>query len=218
MKRKLAALACAVLVAGLASCHRKSNVITASGTVEVKEVDLVSRIQSRVVELYFDEGTAVKKGSILAKLDDRIVKAQRETSEAFFDQAQTNLERSKKLFASSSITREQFDQAKTQQIKAESDLKQARIMFDESNIYAPWDGTILKRNVEVGELVNVNTPVFTLGDMTTAKVTIYVPLPDLGRVLARLARHLLGRAFPDLVPISLYGERQTFNRAVRFAR
>lgn len=180
-----------------AGCAKKSGVIEASGTVEVTQVDLASRIASRVASIAADEGAAVKKGDILARLDDRIVAAQKDAAAAMYEQVKATYERNSKLLNSQSITREQFDQSKAQFIKAESDLRQAAIMLDEANIYAPWDGTILKKNVEVGELVNVNTPLFTLGNLATAKVTIYVPLPDMGRIKLNQTARVMIDAFKN---------------------
>ncbi|MBN1823469.1 MAG: efflux RND transporter periplasmic adaptor subunit [Endomicrobiales bacterium] len=172
---------CGLLLFG-AGCGSNGKNISASGTIEIREVDLASRISSRVEELYADEGKSVKKGEVLARLDERIVRAQKETAEAFHAQSKANFERSRRLFDSKSITREQFDAAQAGFIKAESDLKQARIMFDESKILAPWDGIVIKKNVETGELVSPNTPLFTLGDLSRARVIIYVSLVELGKV------------------------------------
>lgn len=181
--RKLLAILVMLIVTGFnCGCQKEKLFIRASGIIEVKEVDLSSRISSRVIELLYDEGTSVKKWDILAKLDDRIVNAQKETAEAIYEQARKNKKRNRNLFLKKSITEEQFEQAITQLIEAESNLKQKRIMIEEANIYAPWDGVILKKNVEVGELVSMNASILTLGDLTTAYVTIYVPLLDLGRV------------------------------------
>ena len=153
--------------------------IIASGTVEVKEVDIASRISSRVVSLNTEEGQTVVKGQLLATLDDSIVSAQRDAAAAVYKNASDFYNRTRNMFKASSISQQQFDQAKANFISASSQLKQAQVMIDEAKAIAPWDGVILKKYVEVGELVTANSPLFTLGDLGTAKVTIYLPLKEM---------------------------------------
>jgi HlyD family secretion protein len=174
-------LVTALLVMG-AGCAKNRNVISASGTAEVKEVDLASRISSRVTKLLVDDGSAVKKNDLLAELDDNIVRAQRDMADAVHSQAKDNYERTKQLYESKSVSQQQYEQAQAAYLNARASLDQAQIMLKESRVYAPWDGTILRKNTEVGEIVSANTPLFTLGDLATIKITIYIPLKELGLV------------------------------------
>lgn len=157
----------------------KNKGISASGTVEVREVDVASRISSRVISLAVEEGAAVTKGQVLATLDDSIVAAQKDAVAAMYKNAADIYNRSKNMFESSSISQQQFDLSRANFISASSQLKQAEVMTQEASVIAPWDGVILKKYVEVGELVSPNSPLFTLGDLGTAKVTIYVPLKEM---------------------------------------
>lgn len=156
--------------------------IAASGTVEVREVDVASRISSRVSSISADEGDTVVKGQLLAVLDDSIVAAQRDAAAAVYKNAADIYNRSKNMFEASSISQQQFDQARANFISASSQLKQAEVMFAEASVKAPWGGTILKKHVEEGELVSPNSPLFTLGDLSEAKITIYVPLMEMTRI------------------------------------
>jgi len=177
-------------------CTEKK-MFTASGTIEIREVDLSSRISSRVEQFFSDEGATVKKGDLLAQLETGIVSAQKDIAEAVFTQAERNFKRSQNLIKSGTITPEQFETSKTQYIKAVSDLKLAEIMLKESNIYAPWDGVILKKNVEVGELIAPNTPIFTLGDLSVAEIMVYVPLMDIGKIKLNQPARIYADPFPN---------------------
>ncbi|MCE5299783.1 MAG: efflux RND transporter periplasmic adaptor subunit [Spirochaetia bacterium] len=153
--------------------------ITASGTIEVREVDVASRISSRVASISAREGDAVKKGQVMAVLDDSIVAAQRDAAAAVFKNAQDIYNRSSNLFKDSAISQQQYDAAKANYISSMSQLKQAEVMYDESLVKSPWDGIILKRHVEEGELVSPSAPLFTVGDLSEARVTIYMPLKEM---------------------------------------
>lgn len=181
MKKNIAMLLLLVLTV-TAGCRANKDIVRATGTIEVREVDIGSRIGSRVTTLLADEGASVKKGDVLAELDSGIVKAQKDIAEALYDQAKDNYDKAKNLYESGAVPQQQFDQANTNLINAQSNRKQAGIMLNEAKIIAPWDGVILEKNIEVGEIVSPNAPMFVLGDLTTAKVSIYVPLPQLGLI------------------------------------
>ena len=163
-----------------AGCGKSRNAMVASGTVEVRTADLSSQVSGRMVEMFFDEGATVKKGDVIAALDDRLLKARRESAEALFNQANDNYQSSRELLKGNAISREKYDQAKTAMINADSNLKQAQLMLDEAKITAPWNGILLKKYAEVGENVSAGSVLFSLGDMETAKVNIYVPLTETG--------------------------------------
>jgi HlyD family secretion protein len=157
-------------------------VIAASGTIEVKEVDIASRVNARVIRILADEGKKVVKGEVLAELDDSVVAAQKDAAETVLSNATKNYERGKNLINSDSISESAFEQTTSAYISAKAAYAQAKVLYDDAKVIAPWEGLILKKHVEEGELVSANTPIFTIGDMGTAKVKIYVPLTDLAAI------------------------------------
>ena len=156
--------------------------ITASGTVEVTEVDVASRVNARVTKIMADEGDKVAKDEVLAELDDSVVAAQKDAAATVLSNAEKNYERNSNLFKTGSISDTAFEQAQSVYISAKAAYAQAKVMYDDAAVKAPWDGLILEKHVEVGELVSPNSPIFTVGDMGTAKVKIYVPLMDLAKI------------------------------------
>jgi HlyD family secretion protein len=153
--------------------------ITASGTIEVKEVDIASRVSSRVVKIIADEGASVKKGDALAQLDDSVVAAQKDAAVTVLENATKNYERSRNLMSTGSISSASFEQAQSAYLSAKAAYAQAKVMYDDALVTAPWDGIILEKHVEEGERVSPNSPIFTIGDLSSAKISIYVPLADL---------------------------------------
>jgi HlyD family secretion protein len=198
------AIAAAVMIAILAlwlapKLFVKKAGVQASGTVEIREADIASRISSRVIALKKDEGQTVKKGEILAVLDGSIASAQRDAAQAVFNNAQETYNRMNNLLSTQSISQQQFDAAKMSYISSAAQLKQADVMAGEAEVKAPWDGMILKKYAEEGELVSANSPIFTIGDLSVAKVTIYVPLVEMTA---------LQYGMKALVSIDAYKERK----------
>lgn len=156
--------------------------ISASGTIEVTEVDIASRVNARVLKILADEGKKVVKGEVLAELDDSVVAAQKNAAAEVLLNAEKNYERGKNLINTSSISDSTFEQVTSSYVSAKAAYAQAKVMYEDAEVKAPWDGLILEKHVEEGELVSSNSPLFTIGDMGTAKVKIYVPLTDLAKI------------------------------------
>lgn len=81
--------------------------------------------------------------------------------------------------------------------QAEAALAEQQSYVHDLSIHSPLKGTVLTRNVELGERVNPGTPMFTLVDLNKLYLKVYVPEPDIGKVrLGALARIYVD-AFPD---------------------
>lgn len=192
-----AAIIITLLLIFVPGCRKKSESIRASGTIELREIDLSSRVASRVIRIDAPEGTMVAKDALVISLDDRLVKAQRASAEALLFNAEDGFKRSSSLYTSGSIPRQQFEQARAMYNKAMADFEQAQLMSDETHITAPWDGVVLKTHVEEGELAPALTPLATFGDIKHAKIRIYVGTRDLGRVKQGQEAFIRIDSFPD---------------------
>jgi len=156
--------------------------VSATGTLSaVGTVQVGAQVSGRVVELHADFNAPVKKGQVIAKLDESVLKAQIEQSQAAYDVAVANLKRSE---VSAADAKRQYDRQKAlhdQQLvagatvetfqttweaaqagvvaskaeisRAVANLKQARTNLSYATIYSPVDGVVLSRAVELGQTV-----------------------------------------------------------------
>jgi HlyD family secretion protein len=156
--------------------------VTASGTLSaVGTVQVGAQVSGRVVELHADFNDKVKKGQIIAKLDESVLKAQIEQQQAAYDLAVANLkkaqvtamdakrqlERQKTLKEQNLIagaTVEQYEvnletanaqisASKADVSRAAANLSQARTNLGYATIVSPVDGVVLSRAVDVGQTV-----------------------------------------------------------------
>jgi len=192
--RKAAALLIVFLIA--AGCGKGNGKITASGTIEIKQVDVASMTASRVMKIVKNEGASVKEGDTIALLDDTVVSAGKLAAAVVLSNAKANYERAKDLFSTGAIAKAAYEQSEAMYLSANASYAQANKMYDEATVRAPWSGIILKTYVEEGELVSANTPIFTLGDLNTAKVTIYVPLTDMSKIKYNDSAEITIDAYP----------------------
>ena len=125
---------------------------------------LAFKVGGPVAEILVEEGDAVKKGQLLARLDTEEVQARVQEAEARFDNATRNVERLEKLYRNKVVSLDQLQDAETDLDVARSQLSVARFNLRYSNIQAPQDGRIIRRTIETSELVAPNQVAFVLAD------------------------------------------------------
>lgn len=180
--------------------------INAPGSIEPKtKVQISAQVVARIIDLPFREGDNVKKGDVVVRLDARDLAAAVESSqanlageqarlrgsEAQLVQASNELERSKKLFSSKDVARNTLDDAEANALRAQSavdatkqsiaaaraGIVRAQKDLENTVISATFDGTIVKLNAEVGELVLVGT--------LNNAASVIMEIADLGTMLMK---------------------------------
>lgn len=114
---------------------------------------------------------------------------QYETSRADVNAAEKDQAQAEANLAVAQSTRDVVD-LKIQQLHAlqqtrhaaEAQLAEARANLAELSIYAPTDGTILSRTVEVGDVVSPGSPIFVMVDMNRLYLKVYIPEPDIPKL------------------------------------
>lgn len=160
--------------------------VSAPGLTEPKtKVAISAQVSARIIAIPFQEGQDVKEGDVLVRLDARDLaanldsakaqlkseQARLEGAEASLTSAEAELVRRRNLYETKDISKAELDIAEEQYLRAESsknmamfsieiakaNIQRAEKDLDNAVIKAPFAGTIVKRNAEVGELVVVGT-------------------------------------------------------------
>lgn len=160
----------------------ESGTIEGSGTIEVTEIDIATKISGRVITLLKQEGESVSKGEIIARLEADELDAQRLSVLANLNNARKNMERIKKLFETGSISKRDFDNMETVYNVALSNFNTVNATINYSVLLAPIDGIVLDNNLEIGEMAFPGTPVVTVANLSRPWIKIYVSEKQLGRV------------------------------------
>ncbi len=153
-----------------------SELVKSTGTLKPdEEVDLAFETSGKIVGINFTEGTHVKKGDLLAKINDRPLQAQLEKLEAQLKLAQAKEFRQRSLLDKDAISQESYDQIVTdvQSINADIDLIKARIA--ETELRAPFDGIIGLRYVSEGSFTNSTTKIARLIKTSPIKIEFTIP-------------------------------------------
>jgi membrane fusion protein (multidrug efflux system) len=153
-----------------------SNKVRATGTVLAdEEVELRSEISGKVEKIHFSEGSRVRRGDLLIKIDDSELQAEREKFESQVNLAQDKERRRRLLYEKQNISPEDYEIVLNElnAIKAELQLVQARIQKTE--IRAPFDGIIGLRYVSEGSYVSSTTRIASLQNVRRVKIDFSVP-------------------------------------------
>ncbi len=153
-----------------------SNGIRVAGSlVANEEVDITTEVSGMVVNIYFQEGTFVKKGDLLIKMYDDDLQAQ--LTRATYQQklVADRLERQKVLLTKDAVSREAFDQVQTDYDVLEADIRLLKLKIEKTEIRAPFSGTIGFRYVSEGSYITANTKVARLTDKSFLKVEFAIP-------------------------------------------
>ncbi|MBN1791810.1 MAG: efflux RND transporter periplasmic adaptor subunit [Bacteroidales bacterium] len=148
-----------------------NEVIKSSGTVlPDEEVELSFETSGKIVAIYFTEGTRVKKGDLLAKVNDKPLQAQLLKLQAQKKLAEEKEFRQRSLLEKDAISRESYDQIATelQAIEADVLLIQARIA--ETELRAPFDGIIGLRLLSEGSYTSPSTKIVRLVKTSPLKI------------------------------------------------
>lgn len=140
-----------------------------------EEVDLTFETSGKITEIHFKEGSFVKKGELLAKINDAPLQAQLKKLEVQLKLLQDRLYRQNALLEKEAVSKEAYQEAETNlaTLKAEIDLVKANIA--QTELRAPFDGVIGLRNVSQGSFASVSTTVAKLTKTNPLKVEFNVP-------------------------------------------
>ncbi len=171
----------------------------AVGTVEAGEsIVVVSEIDASVARLPFKEGTTVRKGDLIAKLDDDQLRAEVARAEALRDQRKTSFDRIKSLVDQTAAAPQDLDDAAAALKMAEADLALARARLAKTRVVAPFDGLLGARRVSPGAFLRPGDPITELAQLNEIKVTFSAPERYLGEFKRGTEVTLTTPAFPGV--------------------
>ena len=179
-------------------------IIEASGSVEaISSIEIKSKASGEILYLGAEVGDTVKKGDVLARIDQRTpsntlsqAEADIGVSKVKLDNASSQLERGKQLHESNGISDKSFEDiqelhaaARAQLVRAEVYLENARIALEDTLVRSPVTGKVITRQAEVGTVITSPTAavgggtlLMRMADLNKVRVRSYVDEVDIGKV------------------------------------
>ena len=203
-KKKIIALVLiiliAVLIAGINIFNKNKNAnateLTLYGNIEIRQVDLSFQVPGLVSKLLKEEGDTVKKGELVAVMDESDYDANFKRAAAEVDRtlatqkdAVDKYNRYAPLGIDDTVSKQEVESLYNAQNKANADYKAAVANKDYlsnqlkyTKLYAPEDGTIMVRVVEPGSNVQKGQPVYTMAKTNPVWVRAYINEKELGNI------------------------------------
>lgn len=144
-------------------------IMSTGSTLPDEEVDLAFESSGKVVAIYFTEGTHVKAGDLLAKINDKPLQAQLKKLEAQVPLAKDRVYRQRTLLEKDAVSQEAYEQVATEYEKLMADIELVKANIAQTELRAPFDGIIGLRSVSEGAYVTSSSSVI-------AKLTKISPL------------------------------------------
>lgn len=174
--------------------------VYATGNVEpVTWAKITPLVKGRIVDLCICEGREIKKGAVLARLDDREERAalrELESRERFLADEE---KRYKALISKNFVSQQNYDRAASDHAMAQATVAQARKRLENMVLYSPMDGTVLRRDGELGEVAEPGQALFWVGRPKPLWVVAEVDEEDIPLVRIGQRTLIKADAFPGAV-------------------
>lgn len=193
--------------------------LNASGyIVAQRKAAIASKGTGRLIFLGVVEGDQVKKNQVIARLEDNDIRAQLEQAKANLKLQQADLvnalntfNRTKDLFAKGLSSQQELDQTEANYNRilasievAKAGVQAAEVALENTLIRAPFDGTVLTKNAEVGEIVapfggstTSKTAVVTIADMNSLLVEADVSESNIEKIIEGQDCEIILDAYPE---------------------
>src|SRR5207249_6683898 len=192
--------------------------VTATGTLNpVVNVQVGSQVSGNIAKLFADFNSQVKAGQVVAQIDPALFQAtvtQAEgdlaNAQAALELAKVNAKRTQDLFARKTSSQADLDQAMANLHQAEANVKikqgvldKAKVDLEHCTITSPVDGTVISRNVDVGQTVaaSLQAPVIFViaNDLTKMQIDSNVAEADVGMITIDQKVDFTVDAFPSRI-------------------
>ena len=141
-----------------------------------QQSNLAFEIPGKINVINVDIGDAVKKGQILAELDNREATAQLKQAKAKYDLAKQVLNRYTDLRSEGHISIQDLDNANSEELIAKSQYEFFKVKLEQTKLIAPFDGVIQNRYLDTGSVINGGIPIVEILGSKNVEAHISIPL------------------------------------------
>ncbi|HDX8362094.1 efflux RND transporter periplasmic adaptor subunit [Aeromonas veronii] len=157
--------------------------IEAIGFIEPNQgVTLSTELAGTIDAITFESGKPVKADQLLLSLDSTVERANLRASQAKLPAAKAKFDRFQNLYKTSSISKEQLDEAEAAYRSLEADIESLKATIDRREVRAPFSGVVGLRNVFLGQYLQPGTDIVRLEDTSVMRLRFTVPQTDISKI------------------------------------
>ena len=157
--------------------------IEAIGFIEPNQgVTLSTELAGTIDAITFESGKPVKAEQLLLSLDSTVERANLRASQAKLPAAKAKFDRFQNLYKTSSISKEQLDEAEAAYRSLEADIESLKATITRREVRAPFSGVVGLRNVFLGQYLQPGTDIVRLEDTSVMRLRFTVPQTDISKI------------------------------------
>jgi membrane fusion protein, multidrug efflux system len=145
-------------------------------------LSLLAKISGTIEEILVREGQKVKKGDILARLDDEDYRIGVDRAKSAFELAKAEYERDKAIYAKGVIPTAELDSNKTRMETARADYENAQLQLSRCIITSPMQGVVRRLDAKVGLQLAIGDPLAEIIEIDRLKAVVGIPESDVTAV------------------------------------
>ena len=183
----------------VAKAARRSIAASYMGTAPLEargEAQVVAKTSGIALAVLADVGQQVRAGEVLVRIDRDRATLQVAQSEAQVRKLEANYRRATQLAAQQLVSANDVDQLRYDLENARAAYRLARLELSYGAVTAPISGVVAARNIKPGNLVQINTPIFTIVDNSRLEATLNAPEREIEVLKAGQAVQLAVDALP----------------------
>ncbi|MBN1552144.1 efflux RND transporter periplasmic adaptor subunit [bacterium] len=161
------------------------------------DITIYPKLSGQIEAIFVEEGDRVKKGQILARLDDDELRLGVQKTLVNKQQLQQKFQRIEELYKANMISEESYLDAKYNLENAEVSFQLASLDLSHSEVTSPIDGIVTRREISIGDRVQNSTPLFRIYDPKSLNINIFLPEIDVHRLSVEMPATVIPESFPD---------------------
>lgn len=165
------------------------------------EADVAFRVAGQIAGMNVTQGQFVRKGTVIARLDDRDYRIQLAATEAEYNRIKSEVDRIIELYEKKSVTPNEYDKAIYGLKQITAQLEAHRNALSYTRLVAPFDGYIQKKLFDVGETVGAGLAVVSIVSTDGPEIEINLPTAD----FIRRGEYIDATATLDVFPDKTFG-------------
>ncbi len=157
--------------------------VQALGSLEaITDLTMLSQTEGLVTKKYINKGEVVKKGDLLAMVENSSLKADYDAAKANYERLELDLARFENLAEKEAVTTRQLDEVKIAYTNAKSRLVATKKMYDESFIKATASGTINEDYFQEGANLAKQAKLYDIVDVSELKLSVKLTAENILRI------------------------------------
>lgn len=145
-------------------------------------LNLMAKLNGTITEMMVKEGDRVKKGDILAHIEDDEYRIAVERAQAAYKLAQADYERDRSIYEKGVIPTATLEANRTKMQTARADFENAKLQLSRTTITSPMEGIIRSLDAKVGLQLSIGDPIAEILEIDRMKTVIGIPESDVTAV------------------------------------